>query len=110
MLIRYLGLGWEGAHHAWSDNGNSFTSTELLKHLLNVFILIEVDELVPLGPPLSVSVPTMTKIKPLETTSELALELERLSGERQSTLNREAYLKKASRQKSCDGDEWEEQQ
>ena len=65
-------------------------------------IPIEADKLVPLEPPLSV--PAMPKMKPLGTTSELALELERLSGERQSALTREAYLKKASRQKSCDGD------
>ena len=69
---------------------------------------MEADELVPLEPPLSI--PTMPKMKPLGTTSELALELERLSGERQSALKAEAYLEKAGRYKRGEGDEWEEQQ
>ena len=49
-------------------------------------------------------------MKPLRTTSELALELERLYGERQSALNAEVYLKKASCQEMGEGNEREEQQ
>ncbi len=33
ILIRYLGLGWEEAHHPWSKNKHIYTASELLKHL-----------------------------------------------------------------------------
>ena len=26
ILIRYLGLGWEDAHHPWSSEGHTYTS------------------------------------------------------------------------------------
>ncbi len=32
ILIRYLGLGWEEAHHPWSKNKHQYTALELLKH------------------------------------------------------------------------------
>ena len=32
--MRYLGLGIEEAHHLWSENTRSFTSRELLDHLV----------------------------------------------------------------------------
>ena len=32
--MRYLGLGIEEAHHPWSENTRSFTSRELLDHLV----------------------------------------------------------------------------
>ena len=36
--MSYLGLGIEEAHHPWSENTRSFTSQELLDHLVdNVF-------------------------------------------------------------------------
>ena len=31
ILLGYLGLGWEEAHHAWSKDGVTFISEELLK-------------------------------------------------------------------------------
>ena len=33
--MRYLGLGIEEVHHLWSDNTQSFTSRELLDHLVD---------------------------------------------------------------------------
>ena len=33
--MRYLGLGIEEAHHLWSENTQSFTSQELLDHLVD---------------------------------------------------------------------------
>ena len=33
--MRYLGLGIEQAHHPWSENIRSFTSRELLDHLVD---------------------------------------------------------------------------
>ena len=34
IIIRYLGLGWELAHHAWSEGGRTFSSEECYKHLV----------------------------------------------------------------------------
>ena len=36
--MRYLGLGIEEAHHLWSENTWSFTSRELLDHLVDKVI------------------------------------------------------------------------
>ena len=36
--MRYLGLGIEEAHHPWSENTRSFTSRELLDHLVDKVI------------------------------------------------------------------------
>jgi len=36
--IRYLGSGWVKAHHAWSENGNTFPSRRLFNHLLDMVI------------------------------------------------------------------------
>ena len=35
ILIGYLGLGWEEAHHAWSKDGVTFISEELLKRIMS---------------------------------------------------------------------------
>ena len=34
ILIRYLGLGWEDAHHPWSSQGVVFNSQHLLKDFI----------------------------------------------------------------------------
>ena len=36
--MRYLWLGIEEAHHPWSENKRSFTSPELLDHLVDKVI------------------------------------------------------------------------
>ncbi len=41
ILIRYLGLGWEEAHHPWSKNKHQYTASELLKHLCEVVIPLQ---------------------------------------------------------------------
>ena len=38
ILIRYLGLGWEKAHHPQSQAGRTFTPDELFLQLINVVI------------------------------------------------------------------------
>jgi hypothetical protein len=39
--IHDLGLGWEEAHHPWSQNGHTFTPDELFEHLCNVVIPLQ---------------------------------------------------------------------
>jgi hypothetical protein len=41
ILIRYIGLGWEEAHHPRSKNKYQFTASELLKHLCEVIIPLQ---------------------------------------------------------------------
>ncbi len=52
ILIRYLGLGWEEAHHPWSKNKHIYTALELLKHLCEVVIPLQDTKEVPDQPPI----------------------------------------------------------
>jgi hypothetical protein len=60
ILIRYVGLGWEEAHHPWSKNGYVYTPAKLLKHLTMVVITAAANKNVPDNPPVKFSTcPTM---------------------------------------------------
>ena len=52
ILIRYLGLGWEEAHHPWSKNNQVYTALELFKHLCEIVIPLEDAKEVPDQPPI----------------------------------------------------------
>jgi len=52
ILIRYLSLGWEEAHHPWSKNKHIYTATELLKHLCEVVIPLQNVKQVPIQAPI----------------------------------------------------------
>jgi hypothetical protein len=41
IIIRYLGLGWDRAHHPWSKNKHQYTALDLLKHLYEVVIPLQ---------------------------------------------------------------------
>ena len=74
ILIRYLGLGWELDHHAWSEGGRTFYSEELYRNLVELVIPI-VDALaVPPEPP--VKIPLLPEMKTLRTVSDFSGELE----------------------------------
>lgn len=51
ILIRYIGLGWEEAHHPWSFRGRAFTPDELFEHLIEVVIPLQDSKEIPLDPP-----------------------------------------------------------
>ena len=74
ILIRYLGLGWELAHYAWSEGGRTLSLEELYKHLVEVVITIAGDLAVPPEPP--INIPTLPEMKTFGTVSDLAEELE----------------------------------
>ena len=74
ILIRYLGLGWELAHHAWSEGGRTLYSEEFYKNLVEVVITIAYDLAVPPEPP--VTIPALLEMKTLGTVSDLAKELD----------------------------------
>ena len=52
ILIRYLGLGWEEAHHPWSKKKHTYTATELLKYLCEVVIPLQNVKQVPIQAPI----------------------------------------------------------
>jgi hypothetical protein len=41
ILMHYLSLGWEEAHHPWSFKGHAFTAEELFDHLISVVFPLE---------------------------------------------------------------------
>ena len=41
ILMHYLSLGWEEAHHPWSFKGHAFPAEELFDHLISVVIPLE---------------------------------------------------------------------
>jgi len=73
ILIRFLGLGWEKAHHPWSKDSVAFTSKQLLAHLMNVVIPLADVLKVPAEAPLKMPAPP--PMKNLGTTSDLALDI-----------------------------------
>ena len=74
ILILYLGLRWELAHHAWYEGERTLYSDEFYKHLVKVVIPIADNWAVPTEP--SVNIPTLPEMNILGTVSDLAEELE----------------------------------
>ena len=70
ILIHYLGLGWEDAHHLWSKSGLTFSSKQLLKHLVETVIPMATDLPNSNEPPLKFPSPSESKF--LGTQSELS--------------------------------------
>ena len=67
--MRYLGLGIEEAHHPWSENTRSFTSRELLDHLVNKVFPHEKTIILPTEAP--ISAPTLATFKNVGTISPM---------------------------------------
>ena len=65
-LIRYLGLGWIEAYHAWSCNGVDYTPLHLFKFLVDVVMPLKYEKEVPDEPsvelPAPPDMPTLGKI------------------------------------------------
>ena len=106
ILIRYLGLGWVQAHHAWSENGNTFTARRLLKHLVEVVIPLAEELDVPQEPP--VNVPKIPEMKVLGTVSELGEDAKKLSDDKLLELRKNGNDLRDQREDNGDGDQWYE--
>ena len=52
ILMCYLGLGWEDGHHPWSKSGVTFSSKQLLKHLIETVIPMAKALPIPVEPPI----------------------------------------------------------
>lgn len=75
--MRYLGLGIEEAHHPWSENTWSFTSRELLDHLVDKVIPHEKTIILPTEAP--ITAPTLATFQKVGTISRLASEKEQMT-------------------------------
>jgi hypothetical protein len=74
ILFRYFGLEWEEAHHPWSKNKHQYTASELLKHLCEVVIPLQVVKEVPDQPP--IKLPTQPNSITLGTKSANLIQLD----------------------------------
>ena len=52
ITIRVNGFGWEEAAHAWSKSGVAYSSSELMKHFVEVVLPMEEKLGIPIEPPL----------------------------------------------------------
>ena len=108
ILIRYLGLGWAEAHHAWSENERGFTSAELFKHFLEVVLPLADELIIPERAPLSL--PELPAMPTVGTTSELAKDLEKAAQDKIDEIRAKAQDTKASREADGKGDRHYEEQ
>ena len=74
--MRYLGLGIEEAHHPWYENTWSFTSLELLDHLVDKVFLHEKTIILPTEAP--ITAPTLATFQKVGTISRLASQKEQM--------------------------------
>ena len=70
ILICYLGLRCEDAHHPWSKSGVTFSSKQLLKHLIETVIPMANELTIPVEPP--IKFPSPPELQLLGTESELS--------------------------------------
>ena len=110
ILIAYLGLGIEGAHHPWSEKQgtttHTFTADELFEHFV-LTVLPLVNELkrkgkLPTKPPLNF--PSSPETMTCGTTSELGQDLFKIDEERQQKLISDTYKTIDAREAEGKGD------
>jgi hypothetical protein len=103
ILIRYLGLGWEEAHHPWSKNKCQFTASELLKHLCEVVIsLQEVNKVLDQAP---IKLPTRPDNYTLGTKSADLLGLDNAVLAKEERMRLNAMLEQDRRENSGFGNQ-----
>ncbi len=96
ILIRYLGLGWEEAHHLWSKNRYQYTASELLKHLCEVVIPLQNVKEVPIQAP--IKLPTRPDSFTLGTKSADLIQLDDGSLAREEQIRLNAMLEQDQRE------------
>ncbi len=108
ILIRYLGLGWEEAHHLWSKNKFQFTASELLKHLCEVVIPLQDVNKVPDQAP--IKLPTRPDNYTLKTKLADLLGLDNAVLTKEERMRLNAMLEQDRRKNSGFGDQLMEMQ
>lgn len=92
ILIRYLGLGWDKAHHPWSKNKYQYLPSELLKHLCEVVIPLQDVEEVPSQAP--IKLPTRTDTYTLGTKSADLIALDNAALEKEDSIRLKAMMER----------------
>jgi hypothetical protein len=108
ILIRYLGLGWEEAHHPWSKNKHQYTASELLKHLCEIVIPLEDINKVPKQAP--IKLPTRPDDFTLGTKSADLIQLDNGALAREERIRLNAMLERDRREMHGFGDQLMEMQ
>jgi hypothetical protein len=73
LLMRSLGIGWNESYHAWSKDGQPYTSTHLFRFFKQEVIPLAGKLDVPGEPPLNLPLPP--EIQSLGAKSELAINM-----------------------------------
>ena len=108
ILIRYLGLGWEEAHHPWSKNKHQYTALELLKHLCEVVIPLQEVKEVPKQAP--IKLPAQPDSFMLGTKSADLIQLDDRALAREECIRLNAMLERDRMEMSGFGDQLMEMQ
>ena len=104
-----MGLGIEDAYHPWSERiRRSFTSSELLIHLVDKVIPLERASTFPTEAP--TTAPTLPIMQKLGTVSRLSLEKENLTKEEEAHIKIDAEEEIERRQNMGEMDIWSEKQ
>jgi hypothetical protein len=108
ILIRYLGLGWDKAHHPWSRGEVIYGPDELFKHLVETVIPLADVEKIPDEPPLNM--PSPPEMHALGTTANVGLNLQNNNAADIAKMRAEGYKERDRREAAGDGDRWGEMQ
>ncbi len=108
ILIRYLRLGWEEAHHPCSKNKHQYTALELLKHLCEVVTSLQDVKKVPNQAPIKLL--ALPDSFTLGTKSADLIELHNGAMAREEHIRLNAILERDQRENSGFGDQLMEMQ
>mmetsp|Transcript_9817 Transcript_9817/g.20905 ORF Transcript_9817/g.20905 Transcript_9817/m.20905 type:complete len:211 (-) Transcript_9817:255-887(-) len=108
ILIRYLGLGWNEAHHPWSSGGTTFSSRHLFNHLVQKVIPLANKYEVSQEPPLTLPAPS--NLPQLGEKSVIAETLQVGWFQNMIQFKEKAHSIRDEREKEGRGDQWSEQQ
>ena len=109
IQMRYVGLGWDKAGHAWSESGTDFSAEELFDHFINTVIPLTKTEMVPPQPPLNW--PTPPELYTLGAMGDHAKDLHDSNVEAENELREKASMER-DRREAEEGkkDQWEKRQ
>ena len=108
LLIRYLGLGWDEAYHAWSCNGVDYTPLHLFRFLVDVVIPLKGEKEVPEEPP--VELPAPPDMPTLGKTSSDANGLSDTHNDRLKAFKAKWRSERDNRMERGEGDKWSKMQ
>jgi len=109
ILMRYLGLGWEEAHHPYSKGGYKYNSQELMEHFVKTVLPLADTLEVPDKPPLEL--PTLSDKLVKARLGTVSLDCEALNTMEEDTetkFRKDALIKRSELQAEGKGDELEQ--